>query len=108
MAFTYLNLYASDSIPIVKTEVISAAANTKRIIRKATFCNNSGGTLTFSVYIDPTGTQEVQIVDTKVLIDQETYSVPDLEGHVLEASGTLDLIASGAGIDCVITGNNIT
>jgi hypothetical protein len=102
------NLYASASIPTTKTEVISAEANTKRIIRKATFTNNSGGALTLDIYIDPTGSAEAQIADTKSLADQETWSCPDLEGHVLQASGTIDLGSSGAGIDCIISGIKVT
>lgn len=108
MARTPANFYSNASIPAVKTEIISADANTVRIIRKATFTNNSGGTLTVDFYIDPTGAAEIQIADTKVLIDQETWSCPDIEGHILEAAGTVDVTASGAGIDLVISGINVT
>ena len=108
MATTLENGYANASIPIVKTEIIAAEPNTTRVIRKATFTNNSGGTLTVDLYIDPTGASEVQIADTKVLIDTETWTCPDIEGHVLEAAGTVDVTASGAGIDLVITVIRIT
>lgn len=108
MARTETTLYSSGSLTASKTEVISAVTNTKRIIRKATFTNTSGGALTVDIYVDPTGLTEVQIVDTKILADQETWSCPDLEGHILEADGTVDITASGAGIDCVISGVNVT
>lgn len=108
MAFNPSNLYASASITAAKTEIIGAELNTKRIIRKATFTNNSGGSLTVGLYIDPTGSAEMQIADTKTLTDQETWSCPDIEGHVLEAAGTIDAEASGAGIDLIITGTKIT
>lgn len=108
MASTPASLYSNASITAAKTEVVSAEASTVRVIRKATFTNNSGGTLTVDLYIDPTGAAEVQVADTKTLIDTETWSCPDIEGHVLSASGTIDATASGAGIDLVITGIKIT
>jgi len=105
---TPTSLYSSASIPTTKTEIVSAEANTVRIIRKATFTNNSGGALTIDLYVDPSGSTEVQIVDTKTLSDQETWSCPDIEGHILSSSGTIDVTASGAGIDLVISGVKVT
>ena len=101
-------LYSSNSLAAAKTEIIGAEANTTRVIRKATFTNNSGGTLTIDLYIDPTGAAEVQIADTKVLIDTETWSCPAAEGQVLSPSGTCDVTASGVGIDLVIPGLKVT
>ena len=108
MARTVKNLYASNSLAITKTEVISAVTGTTRQIRKATFTNNTGATVTVDLYIDPTGTDEIQLVDTKPLIDKETWSVPAIEGHVLGASGTVDVTASATGVDLVISGVEIT
>ena len=102
------SLYSSASIPTTKTEIISAEASTYRLIRKATFTNNSGATVTIDLYMDPTGTAEVQIADTKTLIDGETWSCPDIEGHVLKPDGTIDVTGSAAGIDLVISGMKIT
>lgn len=108
MARNPASLYSIASLPTTKTELISAETATKRIIRKATFTNNSGGTLTVNLYMDPTGAAEVQIVDTKALIDTESWDVPNIEGHVLEAAGTIDGDASGAGVDLVISGVKVT
>lgn len=108
MARAVTNLYASTSLAASKTEVISALTSTTRIIRKATFTNTSGATVTIDVYVDPDGATETQIVDTKVLIDQETWSCPDLEGHVIGASGTVDITASAAGVQCLISGVQVT
>lgn len=104
MARSPASLYSSASIPTTKTEIVSAESNTKRIIRKATFTNNSGGALTVDFYFDPTGAAEVMLADAKSLADQEVWSCPDIEGHILEAAGTIDVTASGAGIDLVISG----
>lgn len=108
MARTPSNLYASASAPATKTEIISAETATTRIIRKVTFCNNSGGTLTVDLYIDPDGATETQILDTHPLIDQEVWSCPDCEGHILNASGTMDINVSGAGLDVLISGIKVT
>ena len=107
MAFNPSTLYSAASIPIAKTDVVVAETATKRIIRKATFTNISGGALTFDLYFDPTGGSEVQLLDTKSLADMETYSCPDIEGHVLEPGGTIALVASAANISCVISGTKV-
>lgn len=108
MASIASNLYASNSIPIVKTEIISAEASTRRIIRKATFTNYSGSSVTIDLYIQPDGSNEVQIVDTKTLVDQETWSCPDVESHVLEFLGTLDVKASSTNVALVVSGSKVS
>ena len=108
MAVTPVTLYSNPSLTVAKTEVVSALANTTRVIHKATFTNTSGSTQTIDLYIDPTGSSEVQIADTKVLIDQETWSCPDIEGHVLTPSGTIDVTPSAANVQLVISGRQIT
>jgi hypothetical protein len=107
MARTLDSFYSSASIPTTKTEIVSAEASTYRLIRKATFTNNTGATVTVDLYIDPTGSAEVQMADTKTLIDGETWSCPDIEGHVLQPTGTIDVTGSAAGIDLVISGMKI-
>lgn len=108
MSRTPAVLYAKASITQAKTVVIAAEALTKRIIRKATFHNRSGGALTIDLYCSPDGTNEVRIENTKILSDKETYSVPDIEGHTLEAAGTISVACSGASIDLIITGTKYT
>ena len=108
MASIASNLYATASVPIVRTEVISAEASTRRIIRKVTLTNISGFTRTVDIYIQPDGSNDVQIVDTHTLVDQETWSSPDLESHVLEFTGTLDVAASGTGVTMVVSGSKVT
>ena len=108
MARTLKNLYASNSLTASKTEVVAAVTGTKRYLKKATFTNNTGSTVSVDLYIDPDGATEIQLVDTKYLIDTETWSVPGFEGHVLEAAGTIDVTASATGVDLVITGIEIT
>ena len=108
MASIASSLYADASIPIVKTEIISAEANTRRILRKATFTNHSGLSRVISLYIEPDGSNEVQIVDSKVLVDQETWSCPDIESHVLEFTGTASVSADGTNVALSISGTKVT
>jgi hypothetical protein len=108
MATTPVNLYTSSSIAVSKTEIVSAASNTKRIIRKATFVNNNASAVTVDLYIKPDGSNEEHIVHTKIIAPYETYSVPDIEGHVLEAAGTISATASTTNIELNISGYNIT
>jgi len=108
MATTPVNLYASASITAAKTVVVAAEPNVIRAIRKATFTNNSGGTLTVDLFFTPDGTNEVILADTKVLIDTQVWSCPDGEGHILEPAGTISVGASGAGIDLIISGFKFT
>lgn len=107
MARVPINLYTYASIPTSKTEVVSAATSLKRIIRKATFVNNSGSTATVDLYMYPDGINENRTVHTKTLIDKETYSVPDVEGHVLEPAGTIDVAGSVANIQLTISAINV-
>ena len=108
MPTTPATLYSSASITAAKTEIVPAETSTVRAIRKATFTNNSGGTLTVGLYINPTGAAEVQLAVDKVLIDGQVWSCPDAEGHILNAAGTISAEASGAGIDLVISGFKFT
>lgn len=103
MSRSSASAYSTNSCPTTKTEIISAESNTVRIIRKATFTNNSGSTQTVDLYIDPSGSLESRIVNTKVLIDKETWSCPDIEGHVLSAAGTIDVTASAANVALTIS-----
>jgi inner membrane protein involved in colicin E2 resistance len=108
MARTPSDLYAKASIPTTKTEVIGTDASTIRILRKATFTNNSGSTRTVDLYIDSNGTREVHLVPAKALVDKEVWSCPDFEGHVLSQNGTVDVNADAAGVDLIISGIDVT
>jgi hypothetical protein len=105
---TPVDLYASASIPTTKTTVVAAAANTKRINRRVTFINDNASAVTVDLYITPDGSNEIHIVHTKIIAPYETYSPPDIEGHVLEAAGTMAIAGSTTSIECIISGFNVT
>lgn len=95
--------YASASIPIVKTKIISVTPTAKRLLRKLTFINNSGGPLTVDLWVDQTGITEVQFLNTKTIANLQTWSSIDIEGHVLEPNGVVWVAASGHNMAMMIS-----
>lgn len=80
-----------------QTQYIST--NLTTIIDKFTATNYSGSTATLSVnlvtFADTAGNQNL-IVKAKTLQPGETYSFPELAGHVLASGGFISTIASAA------------
>lgn len=72
-------------------------ANITGKITAATFCNTSGGALTLSLWIN--GSDDAHaIVKTKTLASLETWVAFPLINQNIQAAGTLQWQASGAGI----------
>lgn len=75
------------------------ATNVRAIIDKFTATNYSAGAVTLSVNLvtaaDTAGNQNL-IVKTKSLAAGETYTFPEIVGHILDASGFISTIASAA------------
>ena len=75
------------------------ATNCRTIIDKFTATNTSGSAATLSVNLvtsgDTAGNQNL-IVKTKSLAAGETYTFPEIVGHVLDSSGFISTIASAA------------
>ena len=88
------------------------ATGVTTIIDKFTATNYSSGTETLSVNLvtsaDTAGNQNL-VVKTKSLQPGETYTFPELVGHVLAASGFISTIASAAtSINIRASGREIT
>lgn len=69
----------------------------KTIIDKFTLTNVFTGVYTVSVNLVPSGVAVSAanlILDTKTLQPNETYTCPELVGHVLEAGDFISLVAS--------------
>jgi vancomycin resistance protein YoaR len=75
------------------------ATNVSAIIDKFTATNYSASAASLSVNLvtqyDSAGNQNL-IVKTKTLLAGETYSFPELVGHVLSANGFISTLASAA------------
>ena len=75
------------------------ATNVSTIIDKFTATNYDTAARTLSVNLvtqfDNAGNQNL-IVKTKTLLPSETYTFPEIVGHVLAAGGSISTIASAA------------
>ncbi len=84
----------------------------RAIIDKFTATNYSAGAQTLSINLvtsaDTAGNQNL-IVKTKSLAAGETYTFPEIVGHILEVSGFISTIASAAtSINIRASGREIT
>ena len=75
------------------------ATNVSAIIDKFTATNYSASAATLSVNLvtqfDSSGNQNL-IIKNKTLLPSETYTFPELVGHVLQPGGFISTIASAA------------
>ena len=75
------------------------AQNVSAIIDKFTATNYSASAATLSVNLvtqfDSSGNQNL-IIKQKTLLPSETYTFPELVGHVLQAGGFISTLASAA------------
>jgi hypothetical protein len=82
------------------TQVIQyTATNVSAIIDKFTATNYSASAATLSVNLvtqfDSAGNQNL-IIKAKTLLPSETYTFPELVGHVLQPGGAISTLASAA------------
>jgi len=75
------------------------ANNCKAIIDKFTATNTSAGNVSFSVNLvtnaGSPGAGNI-VTDTRNIAPDETYTFPEIVGHVLESGGFISTIASAA------------
>jgi hypothetical protein len=88
------------------------ATNVRAIIDKFTVTNTSAGNETISVNLVTSGGTagaDNLIIDTRTIAPDETYTCPELVGHVLEAGGFISTLASaGASLTIRCSGREIT
>lgn len=87
------------------------ASNARAIIDKFTATNTSASAATLSInLVTAAGTAGATnlIVKEKSLAASETYSFPEIVGHVLDPSGFVSTIASAAGITIRSSGREVT
>lgn len=92
-------LIASKNAESSQTTQYTAGTGVRTIIDKLTATNYSAGALTISVNLvtlaDTAGNQNL-IVKAKALAAGETYTFPEIVGHVLSAGDFISTIASAA------------
>jgi hypothetical protein len=98
-----MSVYISNIIPAKIAEAAQTTQYTstgvQTIIDKFTATNYSGAAATISVnLVSPSGSagNDNLIVKTKTLQPSETYTFPELVGHVLPVSGFISTIAGTA------------
>ena len=75
------------------------ATNAKAIIDKFTVTNTSATNTTFScnlVTVVGTANAANLIIDARTIVPDETYTCPELVGHVLDSGGFISTLASAA------------
>jgi hypothetical protein len=98
MAIVAKTLIASKNIENTQTTQY-VAANVTTIIDKFTATNFSSGMINVSVNLAQAGEQTGNsnlIVKTKTLQPGETYTFPELVGHVLPSGGFISTLASAS------------
>jgi hypothetical protein len=83
----------------------------KTIIDKFTATNISAGTLTLSVNIVPTSGSASNtnlIVDARSILEGETYTFPELVGHILTTGDFISTNASATGLTIRASGRVTT
>lgn len=98
MTVTVKNLIPAKQAENVQTTQYTAA-NCKAIIDKFTATNTSAVNVSLSVNLVGNGGSAGAsnlVVDTRVLAPDETYTFPELVGHVIESGGFISTISSAA------------
>ena len=90
----------------------TVGANTRGIITKATFTNDSASAVTLTINLVPlagSAGYANQITKAKSLAASETWSCTDIVSQVLEAGGFISMVASTTTvIGCRISGYEVT
>lgn len=111
MAVTPLALVDSQQLTNVNA-IYYTATNVRTIIDKMTLCNTTGGAVTVTVdLVNAGGTAGVaeRLISARSLAAGETYICPEATGHVLNASDTIQALASAnSSITMRVSGREIT
>lgn len=111
MTVTVKNIIPCKQAEDVQTSQYTAN-NCKCVIDKFTATNTSAGNVAISVNLIASGgtaSDSNLVVKSKVLAPSETYTFPELVGHVLEAGGFISTLAGAAtSITIDATGREIT
>jgi hypothetical protein len=81
-----------------ETTVYTAATGTRAIIDKCTGYNGTAGAVTLTIKIVPSGgaAAATNIIVLKSLAAGETYTFPEVVGHVIEPGGFISVLAGAA------------
>lgn len=112
MAIVFKNLVPGSQLTTATATYYTASNSTTGVIQNATVTNTSGGSQTYTAYIiigggSPSASNEV--VAAKAVAAGTTDVCPELEGKVIEALGTLRMVASANGaLTLMVSGIEVT
>lgn len=98
MATTLLDLYSGQP-GIAATTLYTCPSNTKVRIVAATATNDTTTAKYFTVYRVPSGGSagdDNLVINQKTLSSRESYTCPELVGHIIEAGDTIEALAEAA------------
>lgn len=99
MAITFKKFVDGTQLATTSSTLYTAPANTTSQIQDVTVCNTSTGAKTVTFYVVENGgsaADATTVIDTKSIAANETKTLSDLTGFVLEAGDTLRGLASAA------------
>jgi hypothetical protein len=112
MARTAKRLIAGSQLTTSAATYYTAPALTTTVIRKLIFVNTTGGAVTVTAHLIPSGgsaSASNTIASAKSLAAGEAWSCSDAEGQVLEAAGFIQALASaGTSITVIASGIEIS
>ena len=88
-----------------------AAINVRAIIDKFTATNTTVGALTLSINLVTSAgaaSADNTVVKTKTIAAGESYTFPEIVGHILEPGGFISTLASATGISIRASGREVT
>jgi hypothetical protein len=104
--------FATAQVAASIAAIYSAPVGVKAVIKRATFTNTTGGAITVLVHlVPPSGsvTDGNMILNDVSVAAGDTYIAGEMEGHVIEATGSIEAEASSSGsITAIISGVEIS
>ncbi len=109
MAVSPRPLWTAQAAPTSQTTMFTSTG-LKTIIDKFTVSNPTAGVLTYAVNLVPSGGSAgaSNLILTKSLAAGETYTFPEVIGHVLESGGFISVIASSTSLIHRASGREVT
>jgi hypothetical protein len=111
MSITIKALILSKQMEAAQTTQYTAPSAGRAVIDKFTATNTTGSTATITVNLIQSlasvGASNV-IVSAHDILAGETYTFPELVGHVLEASGVISTLGTASALTIRASGREIT
>lgn len=112
MATTNRRIIAGSQLTTDAVAYYTAPRGTRCVIKRLSLTNTSAGPVTVTIYLVPSqysAAADNTLTSARSLAAGETWDCLSAEGHVIEAGGTVEALASaGASITIIGSGMEIT